>query len=122
MTQVSPGKPARVISDHAVCTVGGTQYNIYTCPPNCRAEVTMLMVTNSSGNTQTVTVRWYDSSRTQTVNILGSNSLSNGDYVLLTGATLVLEPEDRLDITAGSSGTIRVDGLCTVTETFIPVG
>ena len=122
MTLVSPGKPARVISDHAVCTVGGTQYNIYTCPSNCRAEVTMLMVTNSSGNTQTVTVSWYDSSRAQTINILGGNSLSNGDYVLLTGATLVLEPEDRLDITAGSSGTIRVDGLCTVTETFIPVG
>ena len=122
MTLFSQGKPARVISDHAVCVAGGTQYNIYTCPPNCRAEVTMLLVTNSSGNSQTVTVSWYDANRTQTVNILGSKSLSNGDYVLLTGATLVLEPEDRLDITAGSSGTIRVDGLCTVTETFIPVG
>jgi len=122
MTLVSPGKPARVISDHAVCTVGGTQYNIYTCPDKCRAEVTMLMVTNSSGNTQTVNVSWYDASRTQNVLILGSKSLSNGDYVLLTGATLVLEPGDRLDITAGTSGTIRVDALCTVTETFIPVG
>ena len=122
MTLVSPGKPARVISDHAVCVAGGTQYNIYTCPSNCRAEVTMLLVTNSSGNSKTVTVSWYDANRTQTVNILGSKSLSDGDYVLLTGATLVLEPEDRLDITAGSSGTIRVDALCTITETFIPVG
>jgi len=122
MTLVSPGKVARVISDHAVCTAGGTEYNIYTCPNTCRAEVTMLMITNSSGNTQTVTVTWYDASRTQTVRILGSKSLSNGDYVLFTGATLVLEPGDRLDITAGTSGTIRVDSLCTVTETFVPVG
>ena len=122
MTLVSPGKPARVVSDHAVCTVGGQQYNIYTCPANCRAEVSMLMITNSSGSTETVTVHWYDSDRTQNVRILGSKSLSNGDYVLFTGATLVLEPGDRLDITAGTSGTIRVDGLCTATETFIPVG
>lgn len=122
MTLVSPGKPARVISDHAVCTAGGTQYNIYTCPNTCRAEVTMLMVTNSTGSTTTATVSWYDSSRTETVRILGSKSLSSGDYVLLTGATLVLEPGDRLDITAGTSGVIRVDALCTVTETFIPVG
>ena len=122
MTLVSPGKPARVVSDHAVCTVGGQKYNIYTCPANCRAEVTMLMITNSGGSTETVTVLWYDSDRTENVRILGSKSLSNGDYVLFTGATLVLEPGDRLDITAGTSGTVRVDGLCTSTETFIPVG
>jgi len=122
MKLVSHGKPARVISDHALCTAGGTLYNVYTCPNTCRAEVTMLMVTNSTGSTTTATVSWYDSSRTQTINILGSKSLSNGDYVLLTGATLVLEPGDRLDITAGTSGTIRVDALCTATETFIPVG
>ena len=122
MTLVSPGKPARVVSDHAVCTVGGQQYNIYTCPDNCRAEVSMLMITNSSGSTEVVTVTWYDADRDETVRILGSKSLGNGEYVLFTGATLVLEPEDRLDITGGTSGTIRVDGLCTVTETFLPVG
>jgi len=122
MTLVSPGKPSRVISDHAVCTVGGQEYNIYTCPANCRAEVTMLMLTNSGGSTTTVTVEWHDNDRSQDVRILGSKSLSNGDYVLFTGATLVLEPGDRLDITAGSSGTVRVDALCTVTETFVPVG
>ena len=122
MTLFSTGKPARVISDHAVCIVGGQKYNIYTCPANCRAEVSMLMITNSTGSTITVTVEWYDSNRAEDVRILGSKSLGNGDYVLFTGATLVLEPGDRLDITAGTSGTIRVDGLCTVTETFIPVG
>lgn len=123
MTLVSPGKPARVLSENAICTVAGTKYNLYTCPNNCRAEVTMLMVVNAGGNTQTVTAEWYDASKTSNVKILGSKSLNAGDYVLLTGATLVLEPGDRLDITAGSGGgSISVDALCTVTETFIPVG
>ena len=122
MTLVSPGKPARVVSENAVCTAGGTEYNIYTCPNTCRAEVTMLMVVNAGGSTTTASVIWYDASKTTDVHILGSKSLSAGDYVLFTGATLVLEPGDRLDITAGTSGAIRVDALCTATETFIPVG
>jgi hypothetical protein len=122
MTLVSPGKPARVISENAVCTAGGTEYNIYTCPDNCRAEVTMLMVVNAGGSTTSASVIWYDASKTADVHILGSKSLSAGDYVLFTGATLALEPGDRLDITAGSSGTVHVDAICTVTETFIPIG
>jgi hypothetical protein len=68
-----------------------TEYNIYTCPANCRAEVTMLMVVNAGGSTTTATVIWYDASKTVDVHILGSKSLSAGDYVLFTGATLVLE-------------------------------
>jgi hypothetical protein len=122
MTLVSQGKPARIISENAVCTVGGTEYNLYTCPPNCRAEVSMLMIVNAGGSTETVNVVWYDSSKDQDIYILGSKSLGSGDYVLFTGATLVLEPNDRFDVTAGTSGSIVVDALCTVTETFIPVG
>lgn len=122
MTLVSPGKPARTQSFNVNCTAGGTQYTLYTCPDNCRAEVSMLMIVNTSGSTVAIDCVWNDISAAHAPHILGSKSLGNGDYVLFTGATLVLEAGDSLKITAGTSGTVHVDGMCTVTETFIPVG
>jgi hypothetical protein len=61
MTLVSPGKPARTVSKGVICEVENQQETLYTCPANCRGEVTMLFIVNANGNT-TVSATWFDSS------------------------------------------------------------
>lgn len=112
-------KIGRKQSFNVSCTVSGTQYTLYTCPANCRAEVSMMMIVNADGNTS-VTVLWYDASSGHSVHILGGKNMSTGDYVLLTGATLILEAGDKFYVT--QTGGTHIDALCTVEETFIPVG
>lgn len=121
MTLVSPGKAARTKSEAVSCEVEDQLYTLYTCPQNCRAEITMLFVVNANGNT-TVNAYWYRSALTDSFNILGGKNMGSGDYILLTGATLVLEPGDELRVMPTANTTPNIDAMCTVTETFIPVG
>lgn len=133
MTLVSQGKPARTKSFWADVKVDNTVYTMYTCPANCRAEISMLHVVNANGNTS-VFLYWFvapanvpDALKSTypsgyTSNILGGKNMSVGDYVLLTGATLVLEPGDMIQVKSVGASPPHVDALCTVTETFIPVG
>lgn len=115
------GRPVRTQSFNVNCTVVGTSYTLYTCPANCRAEVTMLMITNSGG-TVTLTTNWVDVSTGHSVAIVGGKNMGTGDYILFTGATLVLEAGDTLVISTAGTGTCHVDGLCTATEIFKPIG
>ena len=133
MTLVSPGKPARVASYWADVKLDNTVYDLYTCPSNCRAEVTMLHVVNANGNTS-VFLYWnihpdnvpealkatYPTGYTS--NIIGGKNFAVGEYLLLTGATLVLQPGDKIQVKSVGANPPHVDALCTVTETFIPVG
>lgn len=121
MALTSQGKPSRVQSFNVKADVSGETHNLYTCPANCRGEVSMLMIVNGDGNT-TVSVTWYDSSAARSVLILGGKNMVSGEYVLFTGATLVLEAGDRLDVVASNNSSPYIDSLCTVTETFTPVG
>lgn len=121
MTLVSPGKPARTISRGVSCEVEDQQETLYTCPANCKAEVTMLFVVNANGNT-TVSATWFDSSESEAYNILGSKNMTTGEYVLLNQATLVLESGDAIRVTPTGNTTPNIDAMCTVTETFVPVG
>lgn len=133
MTLVSPGKPARVRSFWADVKVDSTVYDMYTCPSNCRAEVTMLHVVNANGNTS-VFLYWYVTANNvpdalkatypsgYTSNIVGGKNMSAGDYFTLTDATLVLQPGDKIQVKSVGASPPHVDALCTVTETFVPVG
>jgi hypothetical protein len=121
MSLVSQGKPARTQSFNADCNVEDETFDLYTCPANCRAEVTMLMIVNAGGNT-TVTVVWNDASKSYSSRIVGGKNMTTGEYLLFTGATLVLEPGDKIQITPTANASPHIDGLCTVTETFVPVG
>jgi len=121
MTLVSPGKPARTISKGVSCEVENQEETLYTCPPNCRAEVTMLFVVNANGNT-TVSATWFDSSASESYNVLGGKNMTTGEYILLTGATLVLGPGDAIRVTPSANASPNIDAMCTVTETFQPVG
>ena len=105
----------RAISNAVSCTTAGT-HNLYTCPLNCRAKIPLVFFTNANGN-NTVSVTWYRKRDNHTYTIVGGKNMVSGEYVQLSNAYLVMEPEDRLDVTLGSAG--HIDALCTAEETFI---
>lgn len=126
MTLLSQGKPARSQSFHVSALTENVASTLYTCPNNCRAEVSMLLIVNANGNT-TVNVTWEDAdnpfnpSDTSSF-ILGSKNMTAGEFVLFTGATLVLEAGDTIDVLPTGNASPHIDAMCTVTETFVPVG
>jgi len=115
------GKPARIVSKGVICDTEDQVETLYTCPDNCRAEVTMLFVVNANGTT-TALAKWIRASDAAEFRLIGGKNLTAGDYLLLTGATLVLEPGDRIDCVATNQVSPAMDYMCTVIETFIPVG
>ena len=121
MTLQNQGKPARTVSRGVVCDVEDEVLTLYICPSNCRAEVTMLFCVNANGTT-TALAKWVRASDSAEFNLIGGKNLGAGDYLLLTGATLVLEPGDKIDCIATGNASPTLDYMCTVTETFIPVG
>ena len=121
MTLVSPGKPARIVSKGVICDTEDQVETLYTCPANCRGEVSMLFCVNANGTTSAL-AKWYRDSDSAEFTLIGGKNLGLGDFVLLTGATLVLEPGDKLTCVATGNTTPELDYICTVTETFIPVG
>lgn len=123
MSFFNQGKPARIVSKGIICDVEDEVKTLYTCPDNCRAEVTMLYVVNAeeSGTTDAV-ARWNRASDSATFRLIGDRNLSRGEFLLLTGATLVLEPGDTITCEAKRNNSPEMDFMCTVIETFIPVG
>jgi hypothetical protein len=119
MSLASPGKPARRKSVWGHNT-GTTIEDVYTCPANCRAEVTYILVSNSDGGSNTVTVTWYDDSDSYTSSFVSGKNLSSGEFIQFDGIDLVLEAGDKIQIQPSSAG--HVDSIVTVTETFVPVG
>jgi hypothetical protein len=104
----------RAISHVIACTTAGT-YNLYTCPLNCRARIPLVFFTNANGN-NTVDLKWYRKKVNASYYIIGGKNMSQGEFIQLASSYIVLEPEDRLDITIGSNGVI--DALCTAEEVF----
>lgn len=103
------------------CTVSGTVYTLYTCPPNCVARVPLVFITNANGNVS-VTFKIYKAANTTSYFIIGGKNLGLGEFVQLSDNTgLILEAGDKLEIIATGS-TVVVDALCTVIEQFKPVG
>jgi hypothetical protein len=105
----------RAISKVIALTAAGTK-NLYTCPNNCRAKILLVFITNANGN-NTVQLQWYRKADDFSYYIIGGKNMSQGDFIQLSDAYIVLDPEDRLDVTVSSSG--NVDALCTAEEMFI---
>jgi hypothetical protein len=116
-----PGRPSRISSRGVVVKVNNSFQTLYTCPNNCLAEVTMLYIVNANGNASP-TVVWERASDSAVFTILGGKNFNQGDSTLLTGATLVLEPGDILKCKTTNNNTPEMDFMCTVIETFIPIG
>jgi hypothetical protein len=104
----------RAISHLIACTTAATHV-LYTCPLNCRAKIPLVFFTNAGGN-NTVSLKWYRKADNVAYFIIGGKNMSTGEFVQLSNAYIVLEPEDRLEIVLGSSG--LVDALCTAEELF----
>ena len=121
MTLFNQGKPARTVSKGVICDTENAVETLYTCPDNCRAEVTMLFCVNANGNT-TALAKWVRASDSAEFRLIGGKNLGLGEFVLLTGATLVLEPGDTITCVATNNASPELDYMCTVIETFIPVG
>lgn len=121
MSLFNQGKPSRIISKGVVCDTQNQFETLYTCPSNCRAEMTMLYCVNANGTT-TALARWTRASDSAVFRLIGGKNLSAGEFILLTGATLVLEPGDTITCVAQNNATPELDYICTVVETFIPVG
>ena len=121
MALLSQGKPARVISKGVICDTEDQVEVLYVCPANCRSEVSMLFCVNANGNT-TALAKWYKDDTSEEFNLIGGKNLTAGESILLTGATLVLESGDELRCVATGNAAPVLDYMCTVTETFIPVG
>ena len=119
MTLVTQGKPSRKRSVWGHNN-GTTTEDVYTCPANCSAEVVYIIVNNSGASTNSVSIKWYDSSDSYASGFVEGKSLNAGDYIEFQGIELVLEPGDKIQITPTSAG--HIDSIVTVVETFVPVG
>lgn len=119
MSLANPGKPARVKSVYGHNT-GTTAETVYTCPPNCTAEVTFIHVVNGGSSTNSVEVEWYVDADSYTSHFLKGKSIGASDYVSFSNIDLVLQPSDEIRVTPTSAG--HIDTILTVTETFVPVG
>lgn len=104
----------RAISKVVACTTAGTHI-LYTCPLNCRAKIPLVFFTNANGN-NTVSLKWYRKQDNASYYIIGGKNMSQGEYVQLSQAYIVLDPEDRLEVILSDAGVI--DALCTAEETF----
>ena len=119
MSLLNQGKPARMKSVYGHNS-GTTAEDVYTCPANCRAELTFVHLVNAGGSTNSVTVDWYVAADTYTSKFLSGKSLNSGEYVTFTDIDLILSPGDIIKVTPSSAG--HIDTILTVTETFNPVG
>lgn len=119
MTQYSIGKPARRKSVWGHNNTTATE-DVYVCPANCVAEVTYIIVNNSGGSTNSVSVKWYDASASYASGFVEGKSLNAGDFLEFNNIDLVMEPGDKIQIIPASAG--HIDSIVTVTETFVPVG
>jgi hypothetical protein len=59
-----------------VTTVATATEVVYTCPPNCVAEVTFIHVVNGGGSTNSVDVEWYVAADDYTSHFLSGKSLN----------------------------------------------
>lgn len=119
MALVSQGKASRMRSVYGHNTTDAVGV-VYTCPPNCMAEVTFIHVVNGGGSTNTVDVEWYVAADTYTSHFLSAKSLGAGDYISFNNIDLVLQAGDKIQV--HPTGVGHIDSIVTVTETFIPVG
>ena len=99
---------------------GTTTEDVYVCPANCSAEVNYIIVNNSGGSTNTISVKWYDASASYASGFVEGKSLGASDFLEFANIQLILEPGDKIQITPVSAG--HIDSIITVTETFVPVG
>lgn len=89
----------------------GVETVVYTVPTGYTAEWELLYLHNSSGNTKTVTVDWYDLSTTTHVALLTTYSMVAKDYLKFDGSRVVMDEGDEVHITTEAASAFGV--ICT---------
>lgn len=114
----SPNKPTRAKSFFGdVRTTANT--TVYTCPPNCTAELTFLHTINVTGN-NTIAIKIYEAAIAYTSNFLVGKNVVVGDYITFVPLQIFLTAGDAVVVQTTNAG--HVDIIGSVIETFIPVG
>jgi hypothetical protein len=108
------GRPARRRSVYGHNS-GTTTEDVYTCPPNCTAELSYLHVINTTGNVS-IEIEWYVAEDTYTSHFLTGKNLGAGEYITFSDIEIVLAAGDKIQVTPATAG--HVDTILTVTEVF----
>ena len=118
-------KNSRTKSEIVAISTDDVPLTLYTCPANAKAHLSLLFITNASSNASDIDVQWYRASVATSFFIIGGTNLSQGEFLKIDNAFIVLEAGDYITVettdTAGS-GVPDTDAFCTVEEFFNPVG
>jgi hypothetical protein len=88
--------------------VANTPTTVYTVPKGCKAIVTLLFISNSTGSGKTVTAVWHDHSEGDDITIAHSTSLNSGNnnYLQLSDGRMVMDEYDYVKITTETGSTM----------------
>ena len=118
-------KNSRTKSEIIAISTDDVPVTLYTCPANAKAHMSLLFITNASSNASDIDIQWYRASVATSFFIIGGTNLSQGEFIKIDNAFIVLEAGDYITVettsTAGS-GVPDTDAFCTVEEFFNPVG
>ena len=119
MTIFYQGRPARKKSVYGHNS-GTTTEDVYTCPPNCIAEVSYILVANAGTGSNNVTIQWYVAADAYTSHFLNDKNLASNTYHEFPDIDLVLQAGDKIQVVPDTAG--HIDTIVTVTETSINYG
>jgi hypothetical protein len=86
----------------------GSSNTVYTVPKGCKAIATLLMLSNSGGNSKSISASWYNYSDTVSTTIVGGKSVSAGDYLIFDQGRMVMDEFDELRVTPEAASTFSV--------------
>ena len=114
VTLSHPGRPARRRSVYGHNTGTATE-DVYTCPPNCTAEISYLHIINTTGNVN-IEIEWFVAADNYTSHFLTGKNLGAGEYITFSDIEIAISSGDKIQVTPSAAG--HVDTILTVTETF----
>jgi hypothetical protein len=88
--------------------VANTPTTVYKVPKGCKAILTLLYISNSTGSNKTVTAEWHDHSEGDDIVILSSTTLDAKKYIQLSDGRVVLDEYDYIEITTETGSTMSV--------------
>jgi len=88
--------------------VANTPTVIYTVPKGCKAILTLLYISNSTGSNKTVSAIWHDHSEGDDIVILGSTTLDAKKYIQLSDGRVVMDEYDYVQITTETGSSMSV--------------
>ena len=85
--------------------------DIYEVPANKRAEWIVVYVTNTAGSNESITVTYYDDSKSASLPVLDGYSLSSKEFFQIGGQYnefIMMEAGDKIQASATAAATILI--------------